>query len=97
MSDRPAHDWLTVRFQIKPDRRRSATAIDASRERRRPLIYRHRTDLDADARALLRMEDDGWGGAAGSIAPAAGTSRANWGIPPGTVPGEREPGPQTRF
>lgn len=25
------------------------------------------------------------------------TDRAAWGVPSGTIPGEREPGPQTRF
>jgi hypothetical protein len=117
--DRPSHDWLTVSLHIKPDRRRSATPIDASRERRRPLNHRSRTDLDAlnteghemplhqvtdgrtddtDSTALLRMDDDGGAGAEPDlIAPAGGASGPDWGIPTGTIPGEREPGPQTRF
>ena len=55
----------------------------------------------ADAADLLRMDDDGGGpsGAGGwrPTAPDGGVSGADWGIPSGTIPGEREPGPQTRL
>jgi len=54
-----------------------------------------------DAADLLRMDDDGGMGSETRgwhpTAPARGVGGAGWGIPPGTIPGEREPGPQTRF
>jgi hypothetical protein len=53
-----------------------------------------------DAADLLRMDDDGgMGSETGGWhpAPARGVGGAGWGIPPGMIPGEREPGPQTRL
>jgi len=54
-----------------------------------------------DAGDLLRMDDDGgMGSETGGrhpAAPAAHVGGPDWGIPLGTIPGEREPGPQTRF
>ena len=56
-----------------------------------------RTDK-TDATALLRMDDDGGVSAEpGSITPAGHAAGADWGIPTGTIPGEREPRPQTRL
>ena len=64
----------------------------------------HATDSrtqKADAADLLRMDDDGGGrseaGAWRHTAPDGGVLGADWGVPSGTIPGEREPGPQTRF
>ena len=54
----------------------------------------------ADAADLLRMDDDGgWRPEAAwrPTAPLACVGGAEWGVPTGTIPGEREPGPQTRF
>ena len=52
-----------------------------------------------DAADLLRLDDDGGMGfeTGGRHAPGRGVGGAGWGIPRGTIPGEREPGPQTRF
>jgi hypothetical protein len=54
-----------------------------------------------DAADLLRMDDDGgMGFETGDrhpAAPAAHVGGAGWGIPPGTIPGERELGPQVRL
>ena len=55
----------------------------------------------ADAADLLRMNDEGGIGSETEAwrptAPAGGHSGPAWGVPSGTIPGEREPGPQTRF
>ena len=55
----------------------------------------------ADAADLLRMDDDGGGPSEAEAwrptAPDGGVPGADWGIPSGTIPGEREPGPQTRL
>jgi hypothetical protein len=55
----------------------------------------------ADAADLLRMDDDGGGrseaAAWSPTAPGGCVGGAGWGVPSGTIPGEREPGPQTRF
>ena len=54
-----------------------------------------------DAADLLRLDDEGgMGSETGAwrpTAPASGLGGAGWGVPRGTIPGEREPGPQTRF
>ena len=55
----------------------------------------------ADAVDLLRMDDDGGmaseTGGRHPAAPAGHVGGADWGIPLVLIPGEREPGPQTRF
>jgi hypothetical protein len=50
----------------------------------------------ADTADLLRMDDDGWQPEAAwrPAAPLASVGGAGWGVPSGTIPGEREPGPQ---
>ena len=51
----------------------------------------------ADAADLLRMDDDGgWRPEAAwrPTAPPASVGGAEWGVPSGMIPGEREPGPQ---
>jgi hypothetical protein len=54
-----------------------------------------------DAADLLRMDDDGGMGSetrGQHLAASAGhVGGAGWGTPLGMIPGEREPGPQTRF
>jgi hypothetical protein len=68
------------------------------------MLLEHATDSrtqKADAADLLRMDDDGGGrseaGAGRPTAPDARVFGADWGVPSGTIPGERERGPQTRF
>ena len=68
------------------------------------MLLDHATDSrtqKADAADLLRMDDDGGGrseaGACRPSAPDGGVVGAAWGVPSGTIPGEREPGPQVRF
>ena len=68
------------------------------------MLLDHATDSrtqKADAADLLRMDDDGgMGSETGGrhpAAPAGHVGGADWGIPLGMIPGEREPGPQTRF
>jgi hypothetical protein len=55
----------------------------------------------ADAADLLRLDDDGGMGSETErwhpTAPARGVGGAGWGIPRGTIPGERESGPPVRF
>lgn len=55
----------------------------------------------ADATDLLRLDDDGGMGSGNGgqhpPAPAGHVGGADWGVPSGMIPGEREPGPQTRF
>ena len=54
----------------------------------------------ADAADLLRMDDDGGSrpeAAWRPTAPPACVGGAEWGVPSGMIPGEREPGPQTRW
>jgi len=66
------------------------------------MLLDHATDgrtQKADAADLLRMDDDGGGSEAGAWRPTAadgGVLGADWGVPSGMIPGEREPGPQTR-
>ena len=52
----------------------------------------------ADTADLLRMDDDGWRPEAAwrPAGPLASVGGAGWGVPSGTIPGEREPGPQIR-
>jgi hypothetical protein len=68
------------------------------------MLLDHATDSrtqKADAADLLRMDDDGGGRPEVRVwrptAPDGGVLGADWGVPSGTIPGEREPGPQTRF
>ena len=60
-----------------------------------------RRTQEADAADLLRMDDDGGmgseTGAGHPAAPPGHVGGADWGIPLGTIPGEREPGPQVWF
>ena len=68
------------------------------------MLLDHPTDSrtqKADAADLLRMDDDGGMGSENEdrhpVGPAGHVGGAGWGIPLGTIPGEREPGPQTRL
>ena len=68
------------------------------------MLLDHATDSrtqKADAADLLRMDDDGGGRSeAGAWRPTAadgGVFGTDWGAPRGTIPGEREPRPQTRL